>query len=247
MQFAVFRAQKNLTKINHKVSVDARIIFAVIDDGFGAKCGGGGMHEASIGGWSGQRSFSTEVLAPLHDLNEKFLDLLGSHPRGWRTSGGLGSTAGVSSRLEPLTAPQRAAAAHCPYALFDLRFHDDAHWSARLQGTAQWRVADEGTEEDIANFVRLALFYAWHVATTTRHAARLLLGMSDLTAGAFRATTLNCLATLVATEAANLSVRFLDSGEYWSALVNAAVRRDEQKLRQVQLFGLQLAAAAQLR
>jgi hypothetical protein len=204
------------------------------------------MHEAFVGGWSGQPSFSVEVLAPLHDLNLRFLDLVGSHAGGWRTSGALDLPGGASSRLGPMTAAQRAAAAHCPYALFDLRFRDEAHWSARLQGAAQWRVADEPAEEDIANFVRLALFYAWHVAATTRHAARLLLGMSERTAGAFRATTLNCLPTLVASEAANLSARFLESGAYWSALMAAAVRRDEQKLRKVQLFGLQLAAAAQL-
>ena len=204
------------------------------------------MHEAWVGGWSGQPSFSVELLAPLHDLNLRFLDLIGSRAGGWGTAGALELPGGASGRLTPMTASQRAAAAHCPYALFDLRFHDEAHWNARLQGAAHWRVADEGAEEDIANFVRLALFYAWHVATTPRHAARLLLGMSERTAGAFRATTLNCLPTLVASETANLSVRFLESGAYWSALVSAAVRRDEQKLRRIQLFGLQLAAAAQL-
>ncbi len=209
------------------------------------------MHEAFVGGWSGQPSFSIETLAPLHDLNLRFLDLVGSREGGsreggWGASGALGLPGGACGRLAPMSASQRAAAAHCPYALFDLRFHDEAHWSARLQGAAQWRVADGGAEEDVANFVRLALFYAWHVASTTRHAARLLLGMSERTAGAFRATTLNCLPTLVASETANLSVRFLESGAYWSALVSAASRRDDQKLRKIQLFGLQLAAAAQL-
>ncbi|MGD0501602.1 MAG: hypothetical protein ABSD02_02605 [Steroidobacteraceae bacterium] len=204
------------------------------------------MQDAFIGGWSAQASFSVEVLAPLHDLNLRFLDLVGAHAGGWRTSGALDLPGGASGRLKPMTASQRAAAAHCPYALFDLRFHDEAHWSARLQGAMQSRVADESAEEDIANFVRLALFYAWHVANSTRYAARLLLGMSERTAGAFRAMTLNCLPALVASESANLSARFLESGAYWSALVSAAVRRDEQRLRKIQLFGLQLAAAAQL-
>ena len=103
-----------------------------------------------------------------------------------------------------------------------------------------------GAEEDTANFVRLALFYAWHVANTTRYAAQLLLGMSERTAGAFRATMLNCLPTLAASETANLSARFLDCGAYWSALTSAAARRDEIRLRKIQLFGLQLAAASRL-
>jgi hypothetical protein len=222
------------------------MFFAAIAGGFEPKCGGGCMQDAFIGGWSRQPSFSPEVLAPLHDLNLKFLDLAGTHAGGWRTSGALGLPGGVSERLAPMTASQRAAAANCPYALFDLRFHDEAHWSTRLRGAAEWRVADQGADGDTANFVRLALFYAWHVASTTRYAAQLLLGMSERTAGAFRATMLNCLPTLVASETANLSARFLDCGAYWSALTSAAVRRDEIRLRKIQLFGLQLAAASRL-
>jgi len=202
------------------------------------------MQDAFIGGWSRQPSFSVEVLAPLHDLNQRFLDLVGARAGG--LCGALDLPAGASERLAPMTALQRAAAAHCPYALFDLRFHDEAHWHARLQGAAHLRVADDDAGEDTANFVRLALFYAWHVANTSRYAARLLLGMSERTAGAFRVTTLNCLPTLVASETTNLSARFLNCGAYWSALVGAAVRRDERHLRKVQLFGLQLAAAALL-
>jgi hypothetical protein len=212
------------------------------------------MQDAFIGGWSRQPSFSVEVLAPLHDLNQRFLDLVGAGAGGFRPCGGLGLPAGASEGLKPMTALQRAAAAHCPYALFDLRFHDEAHWHERLQGAARLRVADDGgdgpeddgAEDDTANFVRLALFYAWHVANTSRHAAQLLLGMSERTAGAFRVTTLNCLPALVASETSNLSARFLNCGAYWSALVNAAVRRDERHLRRIQLFGLQLAAAALL-
>jgi hypothetical protein len=204
------------------------------------------MLDAFIGAWLGQPSFSAEVLAPLHDLNLRFLDLAGARADGWRTTGALELPGGAARWLKPMTASQRAAAAHCPYALFDLRFNDEAHWGARLEGAAQWRVADQGCDADIANFVRLVLFYAWHVANTTRYAARLLLGMSERTAGAFRATTFNCLTTLFASETASLSARFQESGTYWNAMVSAAVRQDEPSLRRIQLFGLQLAAAAQL-
>ena len=49
----------------------------------------------------------------------------------------------LAAQVAPLSAAQRAAAAGCPYALFDLRFQDDAHWRARLQNADDWRVADE--------------------------------------------------------------------------------------------------------
>jgi hypothetical protein len=202
------------------------------------------MQDALIGGWSRRPSFSIEMLAPLHDLNLRFLDLAGAHAGGWRSTAALDLPGKASERLAPMSAAQRAAAASCPYALFDLRFHDASHWTACLERAPCWRVADEGTEGEMGSFVALALFYAWHVAHTTRQAAQLLLGMSESTARAFRATTLNRLPALVASETANLSVRFVNCAGYWLALTGAAVRRDEHRLRRIQLFGLQLAAAS---
>ena len=204
------------------------------------------MQDALIGGWARWAGFSAQTLAPLYDLNAKFLDILVAHAGGWGTGGAPLLPEGASERVRPLSATQRAAAAHCPYALFDLRFQDEAHWHARLRGAGDWRVSDGSAEEDTANFVRLALFYAWHVAATSRYAARLLLGMSERTAAAFRAATLNCLPALATSEAATLTARFGDCGAYWSALVGAAARSDGHRLRRVQLFGLQLAAASLL-
>ncbi len=204
------------------------------------------MQEAFIGGWSRQTSFSVEVLAPLYDLNLRFLDLVGARVAGWRIPGAPSLPGAAAEQVAPMSPSQKAAAAHCPYALFDLRFHDEAHWHARLHGAGQWRIADEAAQEETANFVRLALIYAWHVAATTRYAAPLLLGMTERTASAFRATTLNCLQALVASETEHLSARFCNCGAYWSALTSAATRRDEHRLRRIQLFGLQLAAAALL-
>jgi hypothetical protein len=206
------------------------------------------MQGARMGGWARQASFSVEMLAPLFDLNVRFLDLAAARTDGWLIRG-ADLPSGAPERFAPMSASQRAAAGQCPYALFDLRFADDAHWHARLCGTGRWQIADEpsaASGQDTANFVRLALFYAWHVASTSRPAARLLLGMSESTAGAFRAATLACLPALVASETVNLTARFPDCGAYWSALVSAAARRDPQGLRKIQLFGLQLAAAALL-
>jgi hypothetical protein len=206
------------------------------------------MQEAFFGSWARQPHFAGELLAPLHDLNHHFLDLVGARAGDWRRPDNLRLPGEATGRVAPLTAAQRAAAASCPYALFDLRFHDDEHWRSRLEMTGQWRVADQtAVEEDSANFVRLALFYAWHVAATTKLAAQLLLGMTENTAAAFRGLTLNCLPALAASESANLTARWSTSDVYWCALMCAASRKDATRLRRIQLFGLQLAAAARLR
>ena len=214
--------------------------------------------------WARQASFSASMLASLRDLNHRFLDLAAAHG---------GNSADLKLPPEPamhiarLSAQQRAAAADCPYALFDLRFQDDAHWRARLGES--WRIADEAparkdvareavaredvaredvdreyaAREDLAGFVRLALFYAWHLASTPKLGAQLWLGMAEPTAAAFRAVSLNRLPALAAGEAANLSARWCTSTFYWSALASAAARGDSRRLRRVQLFGLQLGAA----
>jgi hypothetical protein len=194
------------------------------------------MQDAFVGNWAQESHLSAEILGSLRDLNHRFLDLTATRTTDW-----------VAGRVASLSAAQRAAAAGCPYALFDLRFQDDGHWRLRLQNSAAWRVADESVADDeTVNFVRLALFYAWHVASSAGLKAQLLLGMNGTTAAAFRGITVNQLPALVATEAAHLSVRWSGCTPYWSALTAAAARADPAALRRVQLYGLQLAAAARL-
>jgi hypothetical protein len=201
------------------------------------------MQDAYVGSWARESHLSAQILGSLRDLNHRFLDLAASRT-GW-----------VAGQVAALSAAQRAAAAGCPYALFDLRFQDDAHWRVRLQSLRSWYIADESAVDDqgddqgdnnTVGFVRLALFYAWHVASSEGIKAQLLLGMDGGTADEFRRITVNQLPALVATEAKHLSARWSGCTTYWSALTAAALRTDLKALRRVQLHGLQLAAAARL-
>jgi hypothetical protein len=101
-------------------------------------------------------------------------------------------------------------------------------------------------DAETLEFARLALFFAWHVASTSKLAAQLLLGMRDVTAAAFRSATIDCLPDLAVTEAAHLTARWNDCAPYWSALTRAAAGPDCAELRRIQLYGLQLAAAVRL-
>ena len=195
------------------------------------------MQDAYIGNWTQQSHLSIEHLASIRGLNGRFLDLAGN---------GLLSP-GLARQVASLAPAQRAAAANCPYALFDLRFADDGYWRGRLQAIGAWRIADDPkADPEIVDFVRLALFYSWHVASSAGLAAHLLLGMHGNTAEAFRGISVDALPGLALAEAANLTARWSGCGSYWSALISAAARPDPAALRRVQLSGLQLAAAAQL-
>jgi hypothetical protein len=195
------------------------------------------VHEAFPDNWTRQSHLSAEHLNSVRGLNRRFLDLAGT----------VLSLPGLKVQLAPLSAAQRAAAANCPYALFDLRFADDAYWRARLQRIGAWRIADEPkADPDTVDFVRLALFYTWHVASSAGLTAHLLLGMHVQTAEAFRGVAVDALSDLALAEAANLTARWSGCSAYWTALTSAAARPDPAALRRVQLSGLQLAAATQL-
>jgi hypothetical protein len=189
--------------------------------------------------WTRQGSLSAHNLASLRELNHRFLDLAAAHSD---SPGDLNMQKETAAPLASLSQEARAAAADCPYALFDLRFHDDAHWRAILGES--WRVADEApVADDVTAFTRLALFYAWHLASTPQPGAQLWLGMAGSTAATFRAASVDRLPALAASEAVNLTARWSTSTFYWRALACAAARGDPRRLRRVQLFGLQLGAA----
>jgi hypothetical protein len=203
------------------------------------------MRDSFVGAWERETQLTGANLHSLRDLNRRFLELAAAARGEWACRGGLSS--GILLRLAPLSRPQREAAANCPYALFDLRFRDASHWQERLQNAHHGRVADEPAQDaDTVEFVRLALFYAWHIASLAGITAPLLLGMNGKTAAAFRAVTLDTLPSLAATESAHLTARWSDCAVYWSALVGAASGSNPATLRRVQLHGLQLAAASRL-
>jgi hypothetical protein len=203
------------------------------------------VHNANFGDWAQESPLTAEHLNSVRGLNHRFLDLVGARAEQWPSAGRGGLT--VGARLKPLTRAQRAAAANCPYALFDLRFEDEAHWRGRLAGGDPECIADEPrVDEETGEFVRLALFYSWHVALSSPLAAQVLFGMRGETSGAFRRIPLDALPGLAAAEAANLTPRWSDCDAYWTALIGAAARTDPKALRRVQLSGLQIAAAAQL-
>lgn len=195
------------------------------------------MQDAYIGNWTQQAHVSIEHLTSMRGLNGRFLELAGN---------GLLSP-GMARRVAGLSPAQRISAANCPYALFDLRFADDDYWRGRLQAIGSWRVSDDDrVDAEIVDFVRLALFYTWHVASSAGLAAHLLLGMHGNTAEAFRSISVDALPALALAEAPNLTARWSGCRAYWSALISAAAHPDPAALRRVQLSGLQLAAASQL-
>ena len=204
------------------------------------------MRDVHVKGWLRESHLPPEMLDSVRSLNYQFLDLLATQPADW-SAAARGLPTAVFTQVAPLSTAQKAAVAGCPYALFDLRFHDANHWRLRFRAAAAAGIADAApTAVGALEFTRLALFFAWHVAATARLAAPLLLGMHEETIEAFRGAPIECLPSLAVAEAAHLSARWNHRTTYWRALAGAASKANATDLRRVQLFGLQLAAAARL-
>ncbi|HEY2684603.1 MAG TPA: hypothetical protein VGI93_13895 [Steroidobacteraceae bacterium] len=201
------------------------------------------MQESFAGAWTESPRLLGESLGALRDLNLRFLDLL-TRVDGWRPR--LGLAAPVLTAIEALSPPHRAALAGCPYALFDLRFADEAHWRARLSAPRHWRVADQSDQPESREFAGLSLFYAWHVAARGVEPSQLQLGMGRETVLAFRRVRLNELALLAEHETEHLRARWHQYPAFWNALIAAAGSADPLALKRTQLYGLQLTAAARL-
>ncbi len=183
-----------------------------------------GLHESD----------GTRDLGSLRELNQRFLGL------EWTRTA-------FDGRIARLTNTQRAAAADCPYALFDLRLGDCDYWQLRLQQPEARHVADEeAIGAELAEFTRLALFYAWYAATAAKLPAKLALSMHERTAAALRGITVNRIPDLVITESRGVSPRWNHCPQFWNALALTAASGDAERLKRVQLSGIQLAAATQL-
>jgi hypothetical protein len=202
------------------------------------------MDDSFVGTWAREPHLSAQQLSSIRALNRRFLDLAGARADAWE---GASPANGVGRQLTLLSQAQRTAAANCPYALFDLRFEDATHWNERLECASTLSVGEgPGIDGATLEFVRLALFYTWHVASAAGITAHLLLGMRHDTVDAFRRVSVDSLPGLVMTEAVHLSVRWSACGAYWNSLISAAAGSDPAALRHVQLWGLQLAVASRL-
>lgn len=190
------------------------------------------MWDPIVEPWAREASITREISRTLRELNLGFLELDGIAPPG----------------LVALPPAHKTSIAECPYALFDLRFEDDAYWRTRLDTAVSYRVAESGAANpEVVAFVRLALIYAWHLATSANLQARLVLGMGARTATAFADTTVGRLTQIADAEAPNLAPRWPRCTAFWDGLVEAADGADRMRLRRIQLHGLQIAVAKQLR
>jgi hypothetical protein len=138
---------------------------------------------------------------------------------------------------------QRRLAA-CPYLLLDAGFAQPHRWdwmgaAGVMDATVRCGYFSGG---GAVALVRRTLVLAWHLARSNRVSARVVLGMSALSAERIAATRLADLEGLAEFAPGWIVPRWDQQPNVWRQLIAAACRGHPLLLRQAQLRGLQLLA-----
>jgi hypothetical protein len=184
------------------------------------------------------------LLAPIIELNERLLERL--HASALAAATTHEAPALVQCLLHDWRALHRPAQrrlAQCPYLLLDAGFEDAARWQGCPLAVHEADGGVEAVDEAWLVLVRRALLLGWHLARAQPLAARVLLGMSALSAECMAARRLTDLDDLAVQEAARMAPRWQHQPQIWRQLLRAS-HGSAQELLWAQLRGLQLLAAA---
>src|ERR1700691_580581 len=188
-------------------------------------------------------AWDSALLGPVAEINEQMLECLrlmavDNAPQAPRLVTLLRED---WQRLE-LKAQRRLSA--CPYLLLDAGFAQPQRWdwmasAGVMEATPRCAYfAGHGA----VGLVRRTLVLAWHLARSNRVTARVILGMSPLSAERIAATRLTDLESLAELAPGWITPRWEQQPNVWRQLIAAGCRGQPLQLRQVQLRGLQLLA-----
>lgn len=194
---------------------------------------------------------SAALLARIHDLNFDYLELLAAEKAAADGAGQLQHLPGrLHGAIGALTDASRKLLAAMPYTLYSLGFEDEAFWraacnaaSASARVSVDQRYAPGPSQSPMALFAELALVHAWHVASSSALAARVLYAMSDATARALGCAQLWYVRRIATDHPALLMPRWPTNPGFWPDLVRFAAANDTERLATAKLLGNQLIAA----
>lgn len=191
------------------------------------------------------------MLSRIHQLNLDYLELLVAE----RASPGGGTQLQhlLPRQCSELSAlPERALRllAATPYTLYSLGFEDEGFWksicastTASMPASVVHRYARTDDASAQYAFCKVALLHAWHVATTSPLAARVMYAMPHVTAERLAAAPLWQIRCISSSHAELLIPRWPTNPAFWPDLIRFAGANDTRRLNTAQLLGSQLIAA----
>jgi hypothetical protein len=190
---------------------------------------------------------SAALLARICELNVDYIGLLLAERADATGSAQL-------QHLQPRVAaalallPPDALRSLCaaPFSLYSLGFEDEGFWRVACEPRGQplaQRYAGPSALPLQTRFCEVALLYAWHVASCSALAARMVYAMPDAIAARLASSPLWRLRRIAVEYPALLAPRWPTNPSFWPDLVRFAAANDAARLQMTQLLGNQLIAA----
>jgi hypothetical protein len=184
------------------------------------------------------------TLSAIRDLNREYLELLIADRDAHRYAKSLPPA--VVDGLASLNFSARRAIAACPFALFSLGLEHQDFWRIAAGPRA---VAEEAPRYQSSTplsaescFSIGALFFAWHVASTQRTAARVCFAIPDFVVDNLAGLRLGDLRRIAFDCPSLMKPRWPAHLGFWPDLIRFASRGDVERLNTTQLLGTQLIA-----
>lgn len=194
--------------------------------------------------WSERGLLDGVTRRTLVSLNLAFLDLAAELAE----EGLLKQIPGLPPRALNSLIGLEAASKLCerlPFALFDLRFADNAFWAAEIvaAGGMQDRFALPTADKRIVAFTRAVIMVAWHLAQSRASCARLVFGASPATVAAIAAMPVASVERVARRVCPALSARFGSRTRFWLQFEGCAAQPNERSVALLRQLGLQIQGA----
>ena len=194
---------------------------------------------------------SAAVLARIHELNLDYVELLAAEHNAALADGQLQHLpCKLHAAIAELSSEARVALAALPYTLYSLGFEDEKLWRSLAEPAAlatslsmSERYAQPHSASLQASVCEVALLYAWHVATSSPLAARLIYAMPESVAQRLTAAPPWYVRRLAVHHASLLMPRWPTNPGFWPDLVRFAAAQDHHRLATAKILGSQLIAA----
>jgi hypothetical protein len=184
-----------------------------------------------------------ETLAPVHDVNERCIEMLAQIARGDRPDS-LALVLQLKDLLTPLTPDSRARAARRPLLLTDLQFSNVPWWRRARDHPARPVPPPIGcgdfAKPAALQLARATVLVAWHSLRSSAQSA-VLLGVEPEVAEVIAGLSLSDIEILVGRRFRHVRPRWEDRPAIWRVLLSAAASTDFRKMRDFNLYSLQLA------
>ena len=205
---------------------------------------------SKVGGPNGSREIpkfiwrGVQALRPVHDLNERCLELLTQLARSEAQRLGPPIVSQYQTLWRGLNGSARKRAADMPFLLMDVHFHDADWWRAAQRSQPHRRPKSPQdvafTGKVAAELMREAVMLAWNTVSLDRGAASILLGMTPAVSDIIAEFGPQDVERIATRYSQYLRPRWQDFPAFWVKLLTAARDADEDALHECRLHGVQL-------